>query len=127
MAETAVKRGPGRPPLRNKKFREEDKIAGTKYDFKNKPRIKCKVYNQQLPGHDVTGCVNGATFVIQHGAEVELTQAQIEALQHAVIETTEYKEISPDRFEKQEVVIPRFSVVPLNIFPPKKATIETQQ
>jgi hypothetical protein len=121
MAETAVKRGPGRPLKRNKKFREEDKIGGAKYSFKNKPRIKCKVYNQEFPGHDIVGCVNSieGVFRIKHGAEVELTEGQIEALQHAVFETTKYQEIKPDEFEKQEVVILRFSVIPVNMFPKK--------
>lgn len=74
-------------------------------------RIRCKVFNLDSPGMDIQGCLNGVIFSIQHGQVVDLHPSQIEVLQNAKIETTEYDEIVPgEKFDTRNVIRPRFMV-----------------
>lgn len=90
-------------------------------------RIRCTVYNVERPGADIQACFCGTTFVVKHGAVVDLTPAQIEILNHAVIETTEYVETVPgERWETRPLVKPRFMVQVMGIARTPKLDFDQQ-
>lgn len=108
--------GPGRPPKiqmeeDQERFIEPDRKPGLDYKAPKKDRIRCKVFNLELPGHDIEGCINGQIFKVQHGEVVDLAPSQIHALQNAIIDTFEQVEIDgKDSYETRPVQIPRFMV-----------------
>jgi hypothetical protein len=87
-------------------------------------RIKCKVFNQQNPGVDIEAGINGVTFQIKHGSVVDLHPSQIEVLQNAIIDTTEYIDVGNDKFKKRPIQIPRFMVQIMDMGRPKKTPEE---
>ncbi|MHC4278407.1 MAG: hypothetical protein ACYSTI_13980 [Planctomycetota bacterium] len=109
------KRGPGRPPKERpleeeSRFVEpERKAVPAPKAFPKDGRIKCKVFNLKAPGEDCRGKVNKLNFSVQHGEEVSLHPSMIEALQNAVVETEEWKDLG-NSWEKRPVSKPRFMV-----------------
>jgi hypothetical protein len=84
---------------------------------KNAPRQWYQVYNLEVPGEQIEGCVNGFVFTIQHGESVNLHKSQVEILKNAVVHTVEYREVQKGNLmyrEEVPVTRPRFSLLPSN-------------
>lgn len=99
--------------------KEHDKIPKDPYRGipADAPRQWYQVFNLEVPGEQIDGCINGYAFSIMHGETVHLHKSQVEIIKNAVVDTFEYREVEKNGLMyREEVPVrrPRFSLIPAN-------------